>query len=179
MASEAIEAAKYRLALAEKWAASASHMLESANSQVKSAESHVASSQQEAKEARKHLKSMENKWQVIDVDSNSDSEGGSARGNSGVCQNRAENKESSGCSNASRPQMQIFVSGEGRTVTLDVKPSYTIGYVKIMIQDKKGTLPEYQCLCNAGKYDLEDGRTLSEYNIRKDSTIFLQYRWQR
>ena len=154
MASEAIEAAKYRLALAEKWAASASYMLESANSP-----------QQEAKEARKHLKSMENKWQVIDVDLNSDSEGDSARGNSKVCQKRVENKKKSGCSNASRLQMQIFVSGEGRTVTLVVKPSDTIGNVKIMIQDKKGIPHAYQRLRYAAKYDLEDGRILPDYNV--------------
>ena len=165
MASKAIEAAKYRLALAEKWAASASQMLDSANSQVKSAESQVTSSQQEAKEARKHLKSMENKWQVIDVDLNSDSEGDSARGNSKVCQKRVENKKKSGCSNASRLQMQIFVSGEGRTVTLVVKPSDTIGNVKIMIQDKKGIPHAYQRLRYAAKYDLEDGRILSDYNV--------------
>jgi ubiquitin C len=71
--------------------------------------------------------------------------------------------------------IQIFVQiHKGKTVTLEVRISDTVDSVKAKIRDMEGIPPNEQHLIYAG-YRMEEGHTLGEYSIRKESTILLEF----
>ena len=69
--------------------------------------------------------------------------------------------------------MHIFVKTfDGTNLTVEAEPNEMVKAIKAKIYDAEGILPEQQRLIFAGK-ELEDEKTLSDYNVQKESTIHL------
>ena len=72
--------------------------------------------------------------------------------------------------------MQVFVKSlTGKTIALEVESSDTIDALKVKFQDATGISKELKCFIFKGK-QLEDGRTLADYNIERGSDLYTAMR---
>ena len=76
------------------------------------------------------------------------------------------------CYNLPTHNLPVFIQTPKEDIFLETQPSYTIGHIKSMIQEKKGIPPDELKLVFAGQL-LEDGRTLSDYNIQDGASLTL------
>ena len=69
--------------------------------------------------------------------------------------------------------MQLFIKDTtNKTITVEVEPLDLVESLKEKIKSKLGIQPQSQRLIYGGR-QLVDGPTLSDYNIQKESTLFL------
>ena len=81
-----------------------------------------------------------------------------------------------GANGAAGGSFNLFIKSiNGKTRTLTVQRTDTIAQIKLQIQEKEGIAPEEQRLIYAGK-NLEDTKTVMDYNLTSDSTLHLVLR---
>ncbi|CAH9098292.1 unnamed protein product [Cuscuta epithymum] len=89
---------------------------------------------------------------------------------------RSVRRKRTGGAWSSSSSMRIFVNTlREKTVTLEVESSDTVGELKEQIEDSAGYPPDRQRLIVGGR-QLEDCKTLADYNIRHSSTLLLVLR---